>query len=111
GEPRRAGRIELGMGAMIARGPTLNRKLTDLLAEVAEHEGVPHAFEVYSATTSTDADEFHPARAGVPTGLLSIPTRYLHSPNEICDLADVEAIVQLVAAFARRLTPETSFVR
>jgi endoglucanase len=53
----------------------------------------------------------HLLRSGVPTGLISIPTRYLHTPTEICDLADVEAIVQLVVAFARRLGRDTSFVR
>jgi putative aminopeptidase FrvX len=111
GDARRAGRIELGMGAMIARGPTLNKHVTDLLGDVAEAEGIAHAYEVYSRTTSTDADELHFTRAGIPTGLLSIPTRYLHSPDEICDLADVEAIVQLVVAFAKRLTVDHSFVR
>jgi putative aminopeptidase FrvX len=111
GDVRRAGRIDLGSGAMIARGPTLNRKVTDLLGDVAENEGIPHAFEVYSRTTQTDADEFHLARAGVPTCLLSIPTRYLHSPNEICDLADVEAIVRLIVAFAKALGRDQSFVR
>ena len=87
GNPKRAGAIDLGMGAMIARGPTLNKKLTDLLAETATDEGIAHGFEVYSRTTQTDADEFHLARAGVPTGLLSVPTRYVHTPNELCDLA------------------------
>jgi putative aminopeptidase FrvX len=111
GDARRAGRIELGMGAMIARGPTLNKHVTDLLGEAAEAEGIAHAYEVYSRTTSTDADELHLTRAGIPTGLLSIATRYLHSPNEVCDLADVEAIVQLVVAFAKRLTVDHSFVR
>ena len=111
GDARRAGRIELGMGAMIARGPTLNKHVTELLGDVAEAEGIAHAFEVYSRTTSTDADEIHLVRAGVPTGLLSIPTRYLHSPNELCDLADVEAIVQLIVAFARKLSRDQSFVR
>jgi len=111
GDPRRAGKIELGMGAMIARGPTLNRHVTDILGDVAAAEGIPHAFEVYSRTTSTDADEIHLTRAGIPTGLLSIPTRYLHSPNEICDLADVEAIVQLCVAFAKKLTRDQSFLR
>jgi putative aminopeptidase FrvX len=111
GDPRRAGRIELGMGAMIARGPTLNKDVADLLAEAAEEEGIAHAFEVYSRTTSTDADEIHLVRAGVPTALVSIPTRYLHSPNEICDLADVEAIVSLIAAFAKLLSRDHSFVR
>jgi endoglucanase len=111
GDARRAGRIELGAGAMIARGPTLNRKVTDTLGEVAESEGIPHAFEVYSRVTNTDADDIHAARAGVPTGLLSMPTRYLHSPNEMCDLADVEAIVRLIVAFAARLDSDTSFLR
>ena len=111
GDPRRAGKIELGMGAMIARGPTLNKHVTDLLGDVAEAEGIAHAFEVYSRTTSTDADEIHLVRAGVPTGLLSIPTRYLHSPNEMCDLDDVEAIVSLVVAFAKKLARDHSFIR
>jgi putative aminopeptidase FrvX len=111
GDAKRAGRIELGCGAMIARGPTLNKHVTDLLAEVAEAEGVPHAFEVYSSETSTDADEIHLARAGVPTGLLSVPTRYVHSPVEMCDLGDVEAVIKLIVAFARKLTPDQSFVR
>jgi endoglucanase len=99
------------MGAMIARGPTLNKHVTDLLGDVAEAEGIAHAFEVYSRTTSTDADEIHLVRAGVPTGLLSIPTRYLHSPNEMCDLDDVEAIVALVVAFAKKLARDHSFIR
>ena len=111
GDPRRAGKIELGMGAMIAVGPTLNKHVTDILGDVAEAEGIPHAFEVYARTTSTDADEIHLARAGVPTGLISIPTRYLHSPNEICDLEDVESIVRLCVAFAKKLTRDQSFLR
>jgi endoglucanase len=111
GDARRAGRIELGMGAMIARGPTLNKLVTDLLGEAADAEGIPHAYEVYSRITSTDADEIHFSRAGIPTGLLSIPTRYLHSPNEICALDDVESIVRLLVAFAKRLSREQSFLR
>jgi endoglucanase len=111
GDARRAGKIELGMGAMIARGPTLNKHVTELLGEAAEAEGIPHAWEVYSRTTSTDADEVHLVRAGIPTGLISIATRYLHSPNEICELEDVESIIRLIVAFAKRLSPDQSFLR
>ena len=111
GDARRAGKIELGMGAMIARGPTLNKRVTELLGETAEAEAIPHAWEVYSRTTSTDADEIHLTRAGIPTGLLSIPTRYLHSPNEICALEDVESIIRLIVAFAERLSRDESFLR
>jgi putative aminopeptidase FrvX len=111
GDARRAGKIELGMGAMIARGPMLNKRVTDLLGEAAEAEGIPHGWEVYSRTTSTDADEIHFTRAGIPTGLLSIPTRYLHSPTEICALEDVESIIRLIVAFVKRLPRDESFIR
>jgi putative aminopeptidase FrvX len=111
GEARLAGRIELGSGVMIGRGPTLNRKLSDLLGDVAAADGIAHAFEVYSRMTSTDADEVHVSRSGVPTALLSIPTRYIHSPGELCDLDDVESAVRLIVAVAGHLDGETSFLR
>jgi endoglucanase len=111
GDARRAGAVKLGMGAMIGRGPTLNKLLVDRLVEAADAESIPYAFEVYSSDTHTDADEMHVVRGGIPTGLISIPTRYLHTPTEICELADVEAIVQLVVAFARRLGRDASFIR
>src|SRR3954447_2200112 len=111
GNPRAAGKIELGLGAMIARGPTINRHVHELLARAADEESIAHAYEIYSRTTSTDADEIHLSRAGIPTGLISVPTRYVHSPCETCSLDDVEAVVQLVVAFARRLTRAHSFLR
>src|SRR4051812_22169390 len=57
GDAKRAGRIELGMGAMIARGPTLNKHVSDLLGDVAEADEIAHAFEIYTRLTQTDADE------------------------------------------------------
>jgi endoglucanase len=111
GDPRRAGRVELGMGAMIARGPTLNKHVVELLAAAAEAEGIPHAFEVYTRSTATDADEFHSSRAGVPTALISIPMRYLHTPNELSALDDVEAAISLIVAAAKRLERGATFVR
>jgi endoglucanase len=111
GDARRAGRVELGMGAMIARGPTLNRGVVDLLATCAEEEGIPFAFEIYTRTTQTDADAMHLTRTGIPTGLVSIPTRYIHSPNEVCALEDAEAIVKLLVRFAQRVPRDVSFTR
>jgi endoglucanase len=111
GDARRAGPVKLGSGAMIGRGPTLNKRVVELLVDAAEAEGIPHAFEVYSSSTSTDADELHLVRGGIPTGLISIATRYLHTPVEMCELEDIESIVRLVVAFAQRLGRDTSFVR
>ncbi len=111
GDPKAAGKIDLGSGAAIGRGPILNTGVTDLLARAAEEEGIAHTFEVLTNRTHTDADAVHVSRAGVPTGLVSVPLRYMHSPGELASLDDLEAVIALVVAFARRLTPESSFVR
>jgi len=109
--PRRAGSVELGSGAAITRGPVVNPRVAELLVEAAAAEGIPYSVEVYSGATHTDADAVHVARGGVPTGLVSIPLRYMHSPSELACLDDLEAVIALVVAFARRLSPETSFLR
>jgi endoglucanase len=111
GDPKTAGKIELGSGAAIGRGPILNTSVTDLLAQAAEEESIAHTFEVLTNRTQTDADAVHISRSGVPTGLVSIPLRHMHSPGEIASLDDLEAVIALVVAFAKRLTHETSFVR
>jgi endoglucanase len=111
GNPRRIGTIELGGGAAVAVGAVVHTVVSDLLRETAEAEGIGHCVEVYSDRTQTDADAFHISRAGVPTGVVSVPVRYMHSPVELCSLDDVEAVIALVAAFARRLTRETSYLR
>jgi len=111
GDPKRAGKVELGSGAAITRGPVVNPRVAALLLEAARDEAIPHSLEVYSGDTRTDADAVHVARGGVPTGLVSIPLRYMHSPSELVSLDDLEAVIALVVAFARRLTPETSFLR
>jgi endoglucanase len=110
-DARTSGKVELGSGAAIARSPILNKRLSDLLVEVAEAEAIPHAFEVEARRTNTDADALHVSRAGVPTGLVSVPLRYMHSPVELASLDDLEAVIRLVVAFARRLTRDTSFLR
>jgi putative aminopeptidase FrvX len=56
-------------------------------------------------------DAAYASRAGVATGLISLATRYIHSPTEIVSLDDVEATVRLVAAFAQRLEPGLDFTR
>jgi endoglucanase len=110
-DPRRAGSVELGSGAAITRGPVVNPHVAALLARAADEEGIPHCFEVYAGPTRSDADAVHAARAGIPTGLVSIPVRYMHSPCELCALDDLEAVVRLLVAFARRLGREPTFLR
>jgi putative aminopeptidase FrvX len=111
GDPTRAGQVDLGSGAAITRGTIVNRHVYELLLRTAEEEGIPYSIEVYPGRTHTDADDFHNSRAGIPTGLVSVPLRYMHTPAEVASLEDLEAAVRLVVGFARRLTPDTSFLR
>jgi endoglucanase len=85
--------------------------VVETLREVAAAEGIAFGEEAQSRTSYTDADAVHLSRGGVACGLVSIPLRYMHSPVELVDLSDVDACARLIAAFAQRLTAETSFVR
>ncbi len=106
---KEAGKHELGSGPVISRGSTLNESLFELLAAAAEAEKIPFTIEASARATGTDADAVHLSRGGVPTGLVSIPLRYMHSPVELVQLDDVHACARLIAAFALRLTGEDSF--
>jgi endoglucanase len=101
----------LGSGPVIARGTTLHPVVFDLLHDAAEAEEIPFTVESLGRATGTDADAIHLSRSGVPTGIVSIPCRYMHSPVEMVALGDVHAAARLIAAFARRLEPGTSFTR
>jgi putative aminopeptidase FrvX len=110
GDPKVRGELRLGAGPSVGRGLPLNQRVSDLLFEVAEAEGIAAVPEIFAGTTSSDADAVHLSRGGIPTGLVSFPIRYLHTPNELVSLDDVEAAIRLIVAFAGRLRADTSFV-
>jgi putative aminopeptidase FrvX len=101
----------LGSGPVIARGTTLHPRISELLYETAEAEGLDFTVESLGRGTGTDADAIHFSRSGVPTGLVSVPLRYMHSPVELVSLDDIDAAARLIAAFARRLEPGMAFER
>lgn len=101
----------LESGPVIARGTSLHPLVFERLYAAAEAEGIAFTLESLGKGTGTDADAIHLSRAGVPTGLISIPCRYMHSPVEMVSLADIEGAARLIAAFARGLEPGTSFER
>lgn len=110
-DEKELGASPLGSGPVIGRGSTLSPKVFELLVETAEAKGIEHSISASGRGTSTDADVLQISRAGIPTGLVSIPLRYMHSPVEMVDLADVEATVELLAAFAARLTADVDLSR
>jgi endoglucanase len=110
-EEKESGSHPLGSGPVIGRGATLAPKVFELLSETAEREGIAHTVEASGRWTATDADAYQVSRAGIPTGLVSIPLRYMHSPVEVVDLGDVEATIELLAAFVGSLDPDVDLSR
>ena len=110
-EEKESGSHALGSGPVIGRGSTLSPKLFELLSETAEREKIDHTIEASGRWTATDADAYQVSRAGIPTALVAIPLRYMHSPVEMVDLADVEAVVELLVAFVTSLDPDVDLSR
>lgn len=110
-DPKDDGEHALGSGPTILRGPLLHPRLVELLVETAEADGIPYTLEAAGGQTNTDADYTHISRAGVPTGVVSVPLRYMHSPSELGQLSDVEDAIRLTLGFLQRLEPGTSFAR
>jgi endoglucanase len=104
-EEKELGSHKFGSGPVIQRGSTLDPTIFELIHAAGEAEGIPFTVAASARYTGTDADAFHISRGGIPTAVVSIPLRYMHSPVEMVQLDDVENAAKLIAAFARRLEP------
>jgi putative aminopeptidase FrvX len=101
----------LGSGPVITRAANLSPIITEGLIAAAEEAEIAYTLEADSRSTSTDADAIQFTRAGIATGLVSVPTRYMHSPNEIVTLEDLENCARLIASYIKGLSKDTDFVR
>jgi putative aminopeptidase FrvX len=109
-EKKELGDFKLGGGPVISRGSVVSRVVFDQLVAAAEAEGILYAIEASPRGTNTDADAIFASRHGVATGLVSVPCRYMHSPNEMVALSDLDRTAALLAAWVRRLDGGTSFI-
>lgn len=108
-EKKELGDHEIGGGPVLARGSANHPEVFRRLVEAAEAEGIPFTLQAAPRSTRTDADGIHLVRFGVPTGLVSVPNRYMHTPNEVVSLEDLKRTAELLAAFVRRLEPGADF--
>ncbi|HET9683859.1 MAG TPA: M20/M25/M40 family metallo-hydrolase [Gemmatimonadaceae bacterium] len=106
-EKKEIGEHKMGGGPIISRGALISPVVHTMLRDAAKKLEMPHAVHAVGRDTSTNADAIHIAREGVATGLVSIPNRYMHSPNEMVDLKDVDAAAALLAEFCRSVTAKT----
>lgn len=109
-DKKQTGEHKLGSGPVLTRGSAGNPLVFDRLVEAADGEGIPYTIQAAPRFTSTDADAIYLSRSGVATGVVSVPNRYMHSPNEIVSLDDLDSAARLIAAFIRGLKSDTEFV-
>jgi putative aminopeptidase FrvX len=109
-EKKEVGEHRLGSGPVLTRGSAAHPVVLDRLIEIAEREAIPHTLIAAPRYTSTDADAIYLSRAGVATAVISVPNRYMHSPNEIVSLADLTASARLIAAFCQAVGERDNWV-
>jgi putative aminopeptidase FrvX len=108
-EKKTIGDHRLGSGPVISRGALLSPVVFDLLRRAAGSRNIPFTVHAAGRETATNADAIHIAQEGVATALVSIPNRYMHSPNEMVSLDDVDHTIELIAEVCRLVTGTTDF--
>ena len=96
-------------GPVLGRGASTNAVVYRALSDFAATAGIPIQRQGNPRTSGTDADAMIKTRSGAGIGLVSIPNRYMHSPNETVSLADLDAASRLIAGFIRSLPGDFDF--
>ncbi len=107
---RQEGDLRLGGGPVIVRGPNMNPRVSDRLEAIAAERKIPFQLAALGRAAPNDANSIQITRAGVATGLVSVPNRYMHSAVETISLADIDHSADLLAGFAASLTPDESLI-
>lgn len=110
-DPKADNKVKLGGGPVLTRGAVINPAVYTGLSDAAKRLDIPYAVQAAGRVSGTDADAMTRSGAGVAAGLVSIPNRYMHSPNEIISLRDLESAAAVIAEFTRTVTAESDFRR
>ena len=89
----------LGGGPMIGVSPVLDSRISGRLLQIAAESGIKNQTEVMGGRTGTNADVISVTKSGIPTGLVSIPIRNMHTPVEVADIADIAASRDLLEQY------------
>ncbi|MEQ8790200.1 MAG: M42 family metallopeptidase [Pirellulaceae bacterium] len=108
-DKRQQGDIALGKGPVIFRGPNMNPVVTDRLRKLADEHKIAYQLSAVGRAASNDTNALQITRAGVATGLVALPNRYMHSAVEVISLDDIDRAADLLAAFADSLSGEDDF--
>ncbi len=105
----RYGNMEVGKGPSITRGANNNPVLFKMIRQAAEDDKIPYQIDVAPSGTGTDGNAMQISRGGMAVNVMGVPLRYMHTPCELLDLTDVENCAKLMAAYCRRVKPNTDF--
>ena len=108
-DKRQHGDIKVGQGPTVTHGNCNHPEVIRRVEQVAKRLKINLQHEAISATSGTDTDAVFWTRGGIPSGLISLPNRYMHSPVEVVSLKDLEQIPQLMAGFAKSLKKGEQF--
>jgi endoglucanase len=103
------GRVKLGKGPVIYRGPNVNPVVFQRLTELAKQHEIPIQPNGISVPASNDTNVLQITRGGTAAGIVAIPNRYMHSPVEMVALSDLEHAAGLLAQFCLSVTPSSDF--
>ncbi len=103
------GDLKLGNGPALTKGPAVHNKLLKLVSDVAAENKISFQRDVASRSTGTDTDAFAYSNGGVPTCLIALPLRYMHTTVECVHKEDVEEVIQLIYHTLIKLKPGFNF--
>ena len=109
-DKKQLGDVKLGGGPVLFRGPNINPRVLEELEAAAKRVGIPYQVRGVPKATGTDANAIQISRAGVATGLVGIPNRYMHSPVEVVHLDDLHSAALLLAEFCTGVSAATNFI-
>ncbi len=107
-DKKQHGDVKIGGGPVISIGPNINPKVGQML--LAAGKDRPHQRAAAAGATGTDANAMQLNRAGMATGLIGLPNRYMHTQVELCSLSDLEHSAALLADMVLAIGPDTDFV-
>lgn len=105
----RHGQLDLGKGPSVMRGANANPVVFRMICDACREEAIPYQVDVAAGGTGTDGNAMQLNQSGMAVGIVGVPLRYMHTPCELLSLTDVENCARLMAAYCRRVRPDTDF--
>jgi len=105
----RYGALDIGKGPSVLRGANANPVVFKMIADAAKENEIPYQVDVCPGGTGTDGNAMQLNQAGMAVGIMGVALRYMHTPCELLSLTDVENCAKLIAAYCRKVKPDTDF--